>query len=34
MRPAKLLRPDRLRTIERPFAWLPCRLLTGDLLRR
>ena len=34
MRPAKLLRPDRLRTIERPFAWLPCRLLTGDLLHR
>lgn len=33
MRPATLLRPDRLRTIERPFAWLPCRLLTSDLLR-
>lgn len=33
MRPAKLLRPDRLRTIERPFAWLPCRLLASDLLR-
>ena len=33
MRPATLLRPDRLRTIERPFAWLPCRLLTGNLLR-
>lgn len=33
MRPPKLLRPDRLRTLERPFAWLPCRLLQGDLLR-
>jgi hypothetical protein len=21
------LRPDRIRTIETPFAWLPCRLL-------
>lgn len=30
--PRPLLRPDRLRTIERPFAWLPCRLLTGGLL--
>jgi len=26
------LRPDRLRTIERPFGWLPCRLLTGGML--
>ena len=24
---ANLLRPDRLRTIERPFAWIPFRLL-------
>jgi hypothetical protein len=24
-----LLRPDRLRAIERPFGWLPCRLLSG-----
>ena len=29
-----LLRPDRLRIIERPFAWLPCRLLQNDLLKK
>jgi len=30
---AKLIRPDRVRAIERPFGWLPCRLITGGLLR-
>jgi hypothetical protein len=35
MQPPQLLRPDRLRSVERerPFGWLPCRLLRGDLLR-
>jgi len=35
MRSPQLLRPNRLRSIERerPFGWLSCRLLTGDLLR-
>jgi hypothetical protein len=35
MRPPQLLRPDRLRSVERerPFGWLPCRLLRCDLLR-
>jgi hypothetical protein len=35
MRPPQLLRPDRLRSVERerPFGWLPCHLLSGDLLR-
>jgi hypothetical protein len=35
MRPPHLLRPDRLRSVERerPFGWLPCRLLRGELLR-
>ena len=32
MYPKRLLRPDRLRRIERPFAWLPCRLLTEGWL--
>ena len=33
MRSAKsVLRPERLRQIERPFGWLPCRLLTDGLL--
>jgi hypothetical protein len=27
-----VLRPERLRQIERPFGWLPCRLLTDGLL--
>lgn len=32
MKPAPyLLRPDRLRTIEKPFAWLPCRMLINGL---
>ena len=32
--PPELLRPERLRSIERerPFGWLPCCLLKGDLL--
>jgi hypothetical protein len=25
------LRPDRIRTIEKPFAWIPFRLLKGGL---
>jgi hypothetical protein len=33
VRPA-LLRPDRLRTIDRPFGWIPCRLLTDGLLEQ
>lgn len=28
---ANLLRPDRLRTIEKPFAWIPFRLLKDGL---
>jgi hypothetical protein len=33
MRTSKsVLRPERLRHIERPFGWLPCRLLTDGLL--
>jgi len=27
-----LLLPHRLRTIEKPFGWLPCRLLTGGII--
>jgi hypothetical protein len=26
------LRPDRIRTIERPFGWVPFRILTSGLL--
>jgi len=35
-RPRHLLRPDRLRSIERerPFGWLSCRLLTQGLLSK
>ena len=29
--PPRLLRPDRLRTIEKPFAWIPFRLLKDGL---
>ena len=29
-----LLRPERRRDIERPFAWLPCRLLTEGWLAK
>lgn len=32
-RPPSLLKPQRLRSIERPFGWLPCRLLTGGWLK-
>ena len=34
MRPGRrdLLRPDRVREVERPFAWLPCSLLSSGLL--
>jgi hypothetical protein len=31
MTPHPLLRPDRLRTIEKPFAWIPFRLLKDGL---
>ena len=27
-----LLRPDRLRTVEHPFGWLPCRVLTNGTI--
>jgi hypothetical protein len=27
-RPVKLLRPERIRTVEKPFAWLPFRFLS------
>lgn len=30
--PRPLPRPQRLRALERPFAWIPCRLLTGGTL--
>jgi hypothetical protein len=33
-RPITLLRPERRRDIERPFAWLPCRLLTEGWLAK
>jgi hypothetical protein len=29
----KPLRPDRLRTIEKPFAWIPFRLLRGGFFQ-
>lgn len=31
-RPVKLLRPERIRTLEKPFAWLPFRFLTDGHL--
>ena len=31
-RPVKLLRPERIRTLEKPFAWLPFRFLTNGHL--
>lgn len=31
-RSPQLLRPERLRSIERPFGWLPCRLLSDGWL--
>jgi len=33
MRP-RPLRPDRLRTLERPFGWIPFRILTSGSLQR
>lgn len=27
-----LLRPDRLRTVEYPFGWMPCRMLTNGTI--
>jgi hypothetical protein len=33
MRP-RPLRPDRLRTLERPFGWIPFRILTTGTLQR
>lgn len=32
MKRPRLLRPDRLRTLERPFGWIPFRLLTSGWL--
>ena len=31
MNPPLPLRPNRIRTVERPFAWIPCRLLINGL---
>ena len=33
MNPPSTLRPNRIRTVERPFAWLPCRLLINGLFK-
>jgi hypothetical protein len=33
MRP-RPLKPDRLRTLERPFGWIPFRILTSGRLRQ
>ena len=30
----RLLRPDRLRTVERPFGWIPFRILSSGWLQR
>jgi hypothetical protein len=30
--PPRLPQPDRLRQLQKPFAWLPCRLLTEGFL--
>lgn len=30
--PRALPRPERVRTVERPFAWLPCRMLTNGTI--
>lgn len=30
--PGALLRPDRIRTVERPFGWVPCRMLTNGTI--
>ena len=32
MKRPRPLRPDRLRSLERPFGWIPFRLLTSGLL--
>jgi hypothetical protein len=34
MKPRNLLLPNRLRTIERPFGWIPCRLLQEGYLKK
>ena len=34
MNPKTPLRDDRIRTIEKPFAWLPCRILVSGLFSR
>ena len=34
MHSMKLLRPDRLRTIEPPFGWVPFRILTSGFLEK
>jgi len=31
MNPKAPLRNDRIRTIEKPFAWIPCRILVNGL---
>lgn len=31
MNPSSPLRPDRIRTVEKPFAWIPCRFLINGL---
>lgn len=30
--PRALLRPDRIRTVEHPFGWVPCRMLTNGTI--
>jgi hypothetical protein len=34
MNPLSVLRPDRVRAIERPFGWAPCRLVMVGWLAR
>ena len=31
MNPPSPIKPNRIRTVERPFAWIPCRLLINGL---
>lgn len=33
MNPPSPLCPNRIRTVERPFAWIPCRLLVNGLFK-
>jgi hypothetical protein len=33
MNPPSPLCPNRIRTVERPFAWIPCRLLINGLFK-